>query len=144
VHHPSRDQTETRQAIDDLDELIRRFPRTRWSSAGLDLKRQAEDNLAASEHLVGQFYLKRKAYGAAIERFRGLLDRFPSYAQRDKTLFQMASALVELDRQPEARVYLDLLLTDHPGGRWADEARELLAELDVDRAGVTADGRRPA
>lgn len=144
VHHPSRDQTETRQAIADLDELIRRHPGTRWASAGQDLKQQAEDNLAESEQLVGQFYLKRKAHGAAVERFRGLLDRFPTYVQRDKTLFQMASALVALDRKPEARVYLDLLLTDHPGGKWADEARDLLARLEGGAPDVAAEMRRPA
>jgi len=80
--------------------------------------------------MVGRFYLKRKKYLAAADRFRGVLEHYPHYDEIDKVYLHLGQALLRSNNEAEARVYLDKLVTDYPDGRYAEEARKAL-----DRAG---------
>lgn len=130
VAAPSKDQTQTQQAVSDLGEVERRFPGSVFAGAARRMRRVAEANLAEHEFMVGRFYLKRKKFLAAADRFRGVLERYPHYPEIDKVYLHLGQALLESNNDAEARVYLDKLVTDYPEGRYAEEARKAL-----DRAG---------
>jgi outer membrane protein assembly factor BamD len=138
VINPSRDQTRTRQAISELREVERRYPASNFSAAAHLMARRAEDYLAEHEFMVGRFYLKKKAYAAAVERFRAALEQYPGYSQREKLYFHMGRALLGANNDAEARIYLDKLVTDYPDGKYVEDARKALSQaggsltLDVD------------
>jgi len=127
VARPSKDQTETRQAIRDLRVAERRFPNSAFAEAARTMMRQAQNNLAEHEFMVGKFYLNRKAPLAAVNRFQGILELYPHYSEKDKLYLYLGQALLKLDNDLEARIYLDKLVTDFPDGQYVDEA---LKELD--------------
>ncbi|MCP3978929.1 MAG: outer membrane protein assembly factor BamD [bacterium] len=129
VNHPSRDQSQTHQAISDFAEVTRRFPRGPYASAARLMLMEAEANLAEHEFIVGRFYLKKKKYDAAATRFRTALDEFPGYVQKDKLYFHLGEALIQDDKPIEARLYLDKLLADYPEGPYAADARKSLASV---------------
>ena len=83
--------------------------------------------LAEHEFMVGKFYLNRKAPLAAVNRFQGILELYPHYAEKDKLYFYLGQALLKMNNDIEARIYLDKLVTDFPDGQYVDEA---LKELD--------------
>ncbi len=133
VGHPTRDQGQTRIAIEDLLEIERRWPGSPYARAARGMVAAAERNLAEHEYEVGRFYARRKAYLAAADRFRGILDRYPSYPEKEKIYFELGRVLILGKNRAEGSIYLDKLLADYPGGRYASEARRYLeAPLDSD------------
>lgn len=136
VSHPSKDQSQTFEAIDDLQEVGRRWPGSVFARAADSMVIVAETNLARHEIGVGRFYLKRKKYTAAVERFRKVLDEFPEFADLETVYFYLGRSLLSSNNEAEGRIYLDKLLTDYPQGRYAEEARAILdrsgGRLDLD------------
>jgi outer membrane assembly lipoprotein YfiO len=129
VNQPSKDQTLTLQAIRDLDAVERRWPDSLYVAAARAMGREARANLAESEFLVGQFYLKKKNYRGAIDRFRGLVMSFPGYADVDKVLFRLAEAYLGSGNEAEARLHIERLLTDYPNGPYVARAQKMLGSI---------------
>jgi outer membrane protein assembly factor BamD len=127
VVHPSRDQSQTYQAIADLRVVTQRWPTSRFGTAARVMIRQAEHNLAEHSFTVGKFYLKRKAPMAAVQRFQEILDRFPDWREREKLYFYLGQAQLRAGNDIEARIFLDKLVTDYPHGEFRKSA---MRELD--------------
>jgi outer membrane protein assembly factor BamD len=128
VINPSRDQTRTLQAIAQLKEVERRFPGSPYAGAAGVMVTKAEENLAEHEFMVGRFYMTKKKFSAAADRFRRTLERYPGYTEKDKLYFHLGQALLKGNNSAEARVYLDKLVTDYPDGKYVQPARKALAE----------------
>lgn len=126
VNHPTRDQSQTWQAIQDLEEVLRRWPDSPFVVAAQGFRRTARSSLAEAEFRVGRFYLKRKAYPAAIERFRGVLDQFPDFIEIEKVKYYLGKTLVNEGDSVEGRLILDRLVVEHPDGPYSESARTLL------------------
>ena len=129
VNHPSRDQSQTAAAFRDLRQVIRRYPNSRYADAARDMIRQAEDNLAEHEFLIGRFYLKRKRYVAATGRFKELLERFPEYDDKEKVYYHLARSLLLGDNDVEGRIYADKLMTDYPDTRYEKDMAQVMRHV---------------
>ena len=129
VNHPSKDQTETLQAISDLARVELRWPDSTYVEAGRHLLRSARANLAESEFLVGRFYLKKKAYMAAVDRFHRVIEEFPDYPAMEKVLFHLGQAHLRNGNDVEGRIYMDKLVTDYPDGDYVGQARRALGAI---------------
>jgi outer membrane protein assembly factor BamD len=126
VRASSRDQGQTRTAIGDLREVLRRFPDSPYARAARSKIDEAESYLAEHEYEVGVFYLKKKKYVAAEGRLRGLLNTYPRYAEKDKVYVQLGRSLLASGNEAEGRAFLDRVLEDYPSGKWADRAQKTL------------------
>ena len=78
------------------------------------------------------------AYSAAIDRFRGIMIRFPEYPQVEKVLFHLAQAHKRNGDHAEARLYLDRIVTMHPNGDYAGQAQKALGSLATEFEGKLA------
>jgi outer membrane protein assembly factor BamD len=121
---PDRDQTSTREALEQYRALVREFPDTGYAGAARERIRQLVDLLAEHEFAVGFFYLRKGAIPAALGRFTELEQRFPDYRGRDKLFFYSAKALEQLGRAEEASRYYAQLIEKYPESEWAKKARE--------------------
>ena len=71
-----RDQKITRQALQAFRIVIEQYPDSEYArSANLKFD-LAFDHLAGKEMEVGRYYLGRKNYAAAINRFRNVVESF--------------------------------------------------------------------
>jgi outer membrane protein assembly factor BamD len=136
ANDPSRDQSEIRQAMDDLRDVVNRYPDSDYARAARDKLAEAQTGLAEHEFIVGQFYLKRGAYEAAAGRFRLALERYPRYRNKDKVYFHMGKARLLAGSDVEARLYFDKLFTDHPTSEWTAEAQKFLDGMDKRQASL--------
>jgi outer membrane protein assembly factor BamD len=121
---PERDQTSTREALEQYRVLIREFPDTGYAGAARERIRQLTDLLAEHEFAVGFFYFRKGATGAALGRFVALEQRFPDYGAQDKLFYYSAQALRRLGRNEEAERYRSRLLEQFPDSEWAKKARK--------------------
>jgi outer membrane protein assembly factor BamD len=124
----SRDQTQTHVAIDDFTEIDKRWPKSSYARAARQFIGKGDDALAEHEFIVGNFYYKKKAYQAATERFTGLLEKYPTYRQKDKVYYWLGRTLLAARSPDEGRVWLDQVLNQYPRSKYAKMATSLLAE----------------
>lgn len=121
---PDRDQTSTREAIEQYRALLREFPNTSHSAAANARIHALIDLLAEHEFSVGYFYMRKGAPGAALARFAQLEERFPEYGRRDKLFFYEGQVLQRLGRQDEASRYYSRLVEEYPASEFVKKARE--------------------
>jgi len=137
VNDPSRDQSQTRVAIDDLREVLRRYPASPYAAVAQLKIREAEALLAEHEYLIGRFYIKKKSYPAAVERLRGLLTEYPTFSGTDKVYYWIGEALFRQDNAEEGSLYLRKLVDDFPASEYAARAAARLGTAPADRAGAS-------
>jgi outer membrane protein assembly factor BamD len=140
VQHPTRDQSQTFEAISDLREVVRRWPASPYAGAAKDMVIHAERNLARHDLAVGKFYVQKKAWKASTLRFKRILDRYPRYTEREELYFLLGESLLKNENALEGRIYFDRLVTEYPKGSYAKAARKHLAQMDAD--GRTAKDRK--
>jgi outer membrane protein assembly factor BamD len=90
-----RDQTETRDAIKELQTFVVRYPMSSLMPEVKAKLREAQDRLAESDYLVGLFYYRQKWYLGSIDRFTALLKGDPEYTRRDDVYFYLAESYVK-------------------------------------------------
>src|SRR5262245_7277374 len=81
IKEPHRDQTATRKALAELKLLVQRYPDSPYTSLATNRIRIAEDILAAAEMNVGRFYLEKRNYVGAINRFKTVVAEYQTTAQ---------------------------------------------------------------
>jgi len=120
---PDRDQTATREAIEQYRTLIREFPDSGYAGAGRERIRQLTDLLAEHDFGVGYFYLRKGATASALGRFTALEQRYPDYGARDKLYFYEAKALERLGRKEEAQRYRGRLVEEFPKSSYVKKVK---------------------
>ena len=118
VERADRDQSATLKAVTAYEDLLRLYPTSEYvdeAQAGLA---EVRGHLAEHEFMVGRFYLRFGLPSAAAKRLEGLIDKYPSYAERDKALFHLAMAYRKLERSDDAQETFARLKTEFPESRW--------------------------
>jgi len=121
---PDRDQTSTREALEQYRALVREFPESGYAGAARERIRQLTDLMAEHEFSVGFFYLRKGSVAAALTRFASMEARFPEYRARDKLFFYSARALERLGRDQEASQYYSRLIEQFPESEYTRRARD--------------------
>ena len=122
----TRDQTTTRQALDALGELVRRYPDTRYAADArlkIDLVR---DHLAGKEMEVGRFYQRRRLWLASVVRFRTVIDEYQSTTHTPEALMRLTESYLAMGVRDEARKAAAVLGANYPGTKWYARAYELV------------------
>ena len=128
---PDRDQTPTRETIQQYQALIREYPDSAYAGAARERVRQLIDLLAEHEFSVGYFYMRKGSLGSAMGRFSSVEERFPEYGAKDKLFYYQGRTLSRLGREDEAARYYSRLLEEYPQSDFAKKARDRLKKLKV-------------
>lgn len=134
---PARDQTETKEAIQELTNFVQRYPNSKLLPEAREKLREARDRLSDHEYGVGLHYLRaRTSIIGAIDRFNGILKNDPEYTRRDAVYYQMAQALILLEQHAAALPYLEKLVAEFEQSEYLERANEQIAELKARLQGV--------
>jgi outer membrane protein assembly factor BamD len=121
-----RDQRITQQALDALNELIRRYPNTDYAADArlkIDL---ARDHLAGKEMEIGRFYQQQGLYLAAISRFRTEVDRYDTTSHTPEALHRLVESYLALGLPEEARKAAAVLGANYPESKWYERSYALI------------------
>jgi outer membrane protein assembly factor BamD len=129
VPAPDRDQALTLKAIDEFNKLISVYPDSPFAQQARRQIELCEDELADHERLVGWFYQRRKAWNAAIDRYRGVLDHYTHYRDTGRVLYDLGRCQLKLGRRLEAEETLGRLFSDHPKDPFVPKAKKALDEF---------------
>jgi outer membrane protein assembly factor BamD len=135
---PDRDQTATREAIEQYRALIREFPDSGYAGAARERIRRLTDLLAEHDFGVGYFYLRKGSTAAALSRFIQVEQKYPDYASRDKLYYYQAVALQRLGRMDEARSYFGKVVEEFPQSEYAGKSKSQIGKKTGEKAPTTA------
>jgi len=122
----TRDQKMTKLAMLTLDELTKRFPKSKYAKDAklkLDLTR---DHLAGKEMEIGRYYLTQRQYLASINRFKTVIDNFQSTTHVPEALHRLAESYVALGITIEAQKAAAVLGHNFPGSSWYQDSYALV------------------
>ncbi len=126
IDEVGRDQGLTFQALQALRDVIERFPDSEYASAAILKFDLAFDHLAAKEMEVGRYYLRRKHYAAAINRFRVVVEDFQTTTHTPEALHRLVEAYLSLGLDEEAQTAGALLGHNFQSTDWYENSYKLL------------------
>ncbi|MDE3157035.1 MAG: outer membrane protein assembly factor BamD [Acidobacteriota bacterium] len=126
---PERDQTQTRDAIQEFETFLQRYPNSTLVADAEKRLREAKDRLDEHDYEVGLFYFHINWYPGAIDRFQSILKSDPQYSGRDAVLFYLGESLVKLKRPAEALPYYVQLVKQFERSQYLQDAQKRIAEL---------------
>lgn len=92
-----RDQSSARDAFMDFQELIRRFPDSRYVADARQRMVFLRNVMAEQDVVIGEYYFRRGAYIAAINRAEHVIENYPQAPANIEALDLMARAYARLD-----------------------------------------------
>ncbi|MEJ2027378.1 MAG: outer membrane protein assembly factor BamD [Limibacillus sp.] len=126
-----RDQKMTQDALDALGEVVRRFPDSQYARDArlkIDL---ANDHLAGKEMTIGRFYLQRKNYLAALNRFQAVVRDYQTTTHVPEALHRLVEVNLALGIDKEAQATGAVLGYNFPGSDWYLDSYALLTGEDL-------------
>ena len=130
-----RDQAVTQGALASLQDVSLRFPQTEYARDArlkIDL---ALDHLAGKEMHIGRYYLIRGHYGAAINRFRQVIEAYQTTTHVPEALHRLTEAYLSLGVTTEAQAAAAVLGHNFPGSQWYADSYALLTDAGLEPAG---------
>ncbi len=129
-----RDQTETHEAIKELETFVERYPNSALMPEAKAKLREAKDRLAEANYDVGFFYYRNRWYPGAVDRLQALVKEDPGYSRRDAAYFYLGESLIKLKREAEALPYYEKLVSDFEQSEYLADAQKRIAELKAAQA----------
>ena len=108
--------------------IVRDFPNTEYSMDAefkLDL---INDILASKEMYLGRYYLDKKKWIAAINRFRSVVDNFETTIYTEEALFRLVEIYYIIGLQEEAQKYAKVLGYNYQSSKWYEKSYILFDE----------------
>ena len=109
-----RDQLGARQAFIDFNELLRRFPDSQYAPDARQRMVHLKSNLAGYEIGVAKYYLRRKAFIAAANRARYILETYPNTVETAEALTVLHQAYQGLEMPELADSTMQVLALNFP------------------------------
>lgn len=146
ISNVERDQQMTLNARQALNDVINRFPETDYARDAkwkIDL---VEDHLAGKEMAIGRYYLEKRQYIGAINRFQKVVEDYPTTAQVEEALHRLTEAYLAMGITPEAQKYAAVLGHNYPGSEWYQDSYDLLlhGEIKQDNRGKAPNQKEAA
>ena len=109
-----RDQSRAQDAFMDFNELIRRYPDSRYVPDARQRMVFLRNNLAAYEVIVAEYYLRRNAFIAAANRARYAIEVYPNTPSVPEALAIQHAAYTELELFELAQDSWNVLALNYP------------------------------
>jgi outer membrane protein assembly factor BamD len=121
-----RDQVPAEKSLQIFSQLVEKFPKSEYVADARQKMQVARDQLAAQEMTVGRFYLTRKNYPAAINRFHDVLGKYQTTRHTEEALYRLTEAYLAMGVSNEAQTAAAVLGHNYPDSQWFKDAHALL------------------
>ncbi len=128
----TRDQESSERALVALQELVDRYPTSQYAADAKQRIQLARDQIAGKEMEVGRFYLQKRNYTGAINRFRTVVARYQTTRHVEEALERLAEAYMAMGIVGEAQTAAAVLGHNFPDSPWYKDAYTLLRNGGVE------------
>lgn len=128
IDEVGRDQGLTFQALQALRAVIEKYPDSEYAKSSILKFDLAFDHLAAKEMEIGRYYLKRKNYTAAINRFRVVVEQYQTTTHTPEALYRLIETYLSLGLTDEAQTAGAILGHNFQSTDWYQDGYRLLTK----------------
>ena len=121
-----RDQGITTKAKEAFEELVKRYPKSQYGVDAAKKLKLIENHLAGKEMEIGRYYLERKQFIGAANRFKKVVNDFQTTAHVPEALYRLVEVYLALGIKPEATNYASVLGHNFAASKWYKRAYKLL------------------
>ncbi len=122
----SRDQGRTEKAMASLEEVIRKYPTSEYAMTAKKKLEGARDQLAGKEMDIGRYYMNKRDYTAAINRFKLVVTQYQTTRHVEEALARLTEAYMTIGIVGEAQTAAAVLGHNFPDSRWYKDTYKLV------------------
>jgi outer membrane protein assembly factor BamD len=126
IRDVSRDQDRTERAMAAFEEVIRKYPNSEYAVSAKRKMDVGKDQIAAQTMMVGRYYMERRDYAGAINRFKIVVTRYQTTRHVEEALLRLTEAYLSLGIVSEAQTSAAVLGHNFPDSRWYKDAYALV------------------
>jgi outer membrane protein assembly factor BamD len=130
----SRDQDRTEKAVAELEEVVRKYPNSEYAASAKKKIEIARDQLAGKEVDIGRWYMQKKDYTGAINRFKVVVTRYQTTRHVEEALMRLTEAYMTLGIVGEAQTSAAVLGHNFPDSPWYQDAYNLVKSRGLEPA----------
>jgi outer membrane protein assembly factor BamD len=119
-----RDLTIAHEVITTFDDLMKKYPDSKYINEAGDKKLETMKMLAGKEEYIAFFYFKRDMFESALPRYEGMLAKYSGVGYDEKALFGAAASANKLGDSFKSKKYRDELLKRYPNSAEARRAEK--------------------
>jgi outer membrane protein assembly factor BamD len=120
------DQADTARALAALQVVVDKYPKSDYADPARKRIQVARDQLAGHDLMVGRFYLKKRDYVGAINRFREVVTKYQDTREVEEALARLAEAYMALGVVNEAQTAAAILGHNFPSSQWYKDTYALI------------------
>lgn len=128
----SLDQDRTDKALKALDEVVQKYPNSEYAASAKRKSEMARDQLAGKEMAIGRYYLQRRDFTGAINRFKVVVTHYQTTREVEEALMRLTEAYMALGIVPEAQTAAAVLGHNFPDSPWYKDAYRLVKSGGVE------------
>jgi outer membrane protein assembly factor BamD len=122
----SRDQSRTEKAIAALEEVVRKYPTSEYAISAKAKLEGARDQLAGKEMEVGRYYMNKRDYVGAINRFKRVVTQYQTTRHVEEALERLTECYLAIGVVGEAQTAAAVLGHNFPDSKWYKDAYNLV------------------
>jgi outer membrane protein assembly factor BamD len=122
----SRDQARADKAINALEEVVRKYPDSEYATAAKKKIDMARDQLAGKEMEIGRFYMNKRDFIGAINRFKVVVTQYQTTRHVEEALERLTECYLALGIGDEAQTAAAVLGHNFPDSQWYKDAFNLV------------------
>lgn len=126
IRDVTQDQRAAQQTIEAMSKVVNDYPDSEYVEDAQAKIRFARDQLAGKEMQVGRYYLERKEYLGAIQRFRTVVERYSTTNQVEEALARLVETYYAMGIVEEAQTAAAVLGRNYPDSQWYADSYKLL------------------
>ena len=120
------DQARADKAVSALEEVVRKYPETEYALSAKKKIDTARDQLAGKEMEIGRFYMKKRDFTGAINRFKVVVTQYQTTREVEEALERLTEAYISLGIMDEAQTAAAVLGHNFPDSPWYKDAYKLV------------------
>jgi outer membrane protein assembly factor BamD len=128
ISHESLDGKNNYLALENLDQLITRFPDSKYSKDARQKIILVNSNIAAKHMNIARFYQKKLKYTAALNRYKTVIDDFSNTKFIPEALYRTTEIYISLGLKEEAYNTASVLGYNYPKSQWYQLSFDLVNE----------------
>jgi outer membrane protein assembly factor BamD len=132
MRSPDRDQTPTREALEEFQVFFDRFPNSPLTPDVRQKWREARDRLSAHNFNVAVLYYRLRVYQGALSRLQEILKEDPEFSGRDGVYYYLAELYLKADTKgAQSKPYYARIVKEFTSSEYLDKAQARLKELEA-------------
>ena len=124
----SRDQTYAVQAMKEFNQIIKKYPNSRYaeeSKLKIDL---VKEQLAGKEMYIARFYMKKSKWIAAIKRLKIIINDYDTTIYSEEALHRLVEIYYKLGNIKESKKYAAFLGYNFNDGTWYKKTYKIVGD----------------